>query len=240
MFQEISFLIYGGIAVALGLNILWFSTASIPQNQLETIEKAASSPLARALLSFSVLNLLPNMKIYLLLIISLLISDSMNVQFDFGAAKDGKEWNVVNDGVMGGLSEGEVNFTKNSMQFFGQISLENNGGFSSVKGPFRNFELAGVRQLAIRYRSSGQLVSVTLENNPRFYYPYYKLSLPSTGGEWKAVKFDIAAFEQYRLGQVVERSISDDFLASVIRIGFITGTKKAGAFEFEVDYLRLE
>ena len=48
--------------------------------------------------------------------------------------KDGMSWQVVNDGVMGGLSEGKL--TPNlagTMMFSGMLSLENNGGFSTFR-----------------------------------------------------------------------------------------------------------
>ena len=42
-------------------------------------------------------------------------------------------WKVVNDDVMGGVSQGATQAAKNVMVFEGNISLENNGGFSSVQ-----------------------------------------------------------------------------------------------------------
>lgn len=43
------------------------------------------------------------------------------------------DWKVVNDGVMGGVSEGGMSEMSNVMLFEGFLSLENNGGFSSVQ-----------------------------------------------------------------------------------------------------------
>jgi len=40
-------------------------------------------------------------------------------------------WNVVDDGVMGGLSQGKREIGGDGiLRFFGTLSLENNGGFS--------------------------------------------------------------------------------------------------------------
>ena len=54
---------------------------------------------------------------------------------EFGAGEaDRLEWRIVNDGVMGGLSKGNISFTDGgTMVFKGNLSLENNGGFSSVR-----------------------------------------------------------------------------------------------------------
>merc|ERR1712130_903831 len=42
-------------------------------------------------------------------------------------------WKIVNDDVMGGVSQGASRAAKNVMVFEGNVSLENNGGFSSVQ-----------------------------------------------------------------------------------------------------------
>ena len=50
---------------------------------------------------------------------------------EFEPAETGKfDWKVINDGVMGGLSKGNLEFTeRNTMKFSGSLSLKNNGGF---------------------------------------------------------------------------------------------------------------
>jgi hypothetical protein len=54
-----------------------------------------------------------------------------NMLIDFTDKKAGHQMNVVNDGVMGGLSQGAIEMTQNdSLLFKGNISLQNNGGFS--------------------------------------------------------------------------------------------------------------
>lgn len=73
----------------------------------------------------------------LLSLCSTTVADSTQSRslFDFsnsnGNAAD--QWQTVNDGVMGGRSEGNFRISgKPSMEFFGTLSLENNGGFASV------------------------------------------------------------------------------------------------------------
>lgn len=54
--------------------------------------------------------------------------DTPKVLFVFTGADAAKEWQSVNDGVMGGVSEGRFKITDNkTMEFFGTLSLENNG-----------------------------------------------------------------------------------------------------------------
>ena len=59
------------------------------------------------------------------------IADSIRLCRCDGSPRSGK---TVNDGVMGGRSDGRFRIAKErSMEFFGTLSLENNGGFASVR-----------------------------------------------------------------------------------------------------------
>ncbi|WP_372134131.1 MULTISPECIES: CIA30 family protein [unclassified Vibrio] len=52
---------------------------------------------------------------------------------DFTQPNEHKNWTATNDNVMGGISTGELVYEGETSQFKGELSLENNGGFSSVK-----------------------------------------------------------------------------------------------------------
>jgi NADH dehydrogenase [ubiquinone] 1 alpha subcomplex assembly factor 1 len=45
-------------------------------------------------------------------------------------------WRIVNDGVMGGASTSRVSREGGALRFAGNISLDNNGGFASMRRPF--------------------------------------------------------------------------------------------------------
>ena len=55
------------------------------------------------------------------------------IVFDFSTASHAAGWQIVNDEVMGGVSAGEFRLAKGVAVFSGHISLENNGGFASVR-----------------------------------------------------------------------------------------------------------
>ncbi len=70
----------------------------------------------------------------LILVTMAMAEDKPQPLFDFTGADAAKDWQTVNDGVMGGVSEGKFKITdKKTMEFFGTLSLENNGGFASVR-----------------------------------------------------------------------------------------------------------
>ena len=53
---------------------------------------------------------------------------------DFVGPDTARKWQAVNDNVVGGVSDGRFKITADStLEFSGKLSLENNGGFASVR-----------------------------------------------------------------------------------------------------------
>ena len=64
----------------------------------------------------------------------LMAESSDRVLFSSKRADAGRQWQTVNDGVMGGRSDGRIKINENKkMEFYGTLSLANNGGFASVR-----------------------------------------------------------------------------------------------------------
>ncbi len=168
----------------------------------------------------------------------LLLPATYELNINFGKSKSGGSWMVVNDGVMGGLSNSKAILLENSMLFDGLISLDNNGGFASVRSGLTSIDLSKTERVTIRYRSKGQNVGLRLLKSDRFYLPYFKTYLSPTSGEWRTVVFSIDDFEEYRLENKTGREITKDELDNIIRIGLIVSNKEEGPFLVEVDYIR--
>ena len=68
-----------------------------------------------------------------------------------------KAWTSVNDGVMGGISKG--GFTRSeqgTLLFRGELSLENNGGFASIRLKQTELDLSGTNTLVIKAKGDGR------------------------------------------------------------------------------------
>lgn len=159
--------------------------------------------------------------------------------YDFGRSNGGDyDWRVIVDGVMGGRSQGELTVTDHNLIFSGTISLENNGGFASLKSPFGKYDLAGCNTVSVRFRSSGQRFYFTLENHRRFYMPNYKHLLAEIPtGEWQTVEIPLNTFAEYRMGDPTGSGVSRQILSNIIRLGFINADKQAGEFKLEIDQI---
>ena len=67
------------------------------------------------------------------LAILLTASLPMNAATEPDFATDGAAWQVVNDGVMGGVSSSRVEADANGVRFSGVVRTGNNGGFASAR-----------------------------------------------------------------------------------------------------------
>ena len=143
------------------------------------------------------------------------------------------QWYILNDGVMGGLSQGDAIRTDEGVLFSGTVSLENNGGFSSFRSPWRNYDLSEFESVTIKYRSTGVKQAFVMETDRRWWIPNFKISLESTDG-WETKTFSLSDVKQYRLGYPTGKGFGTSDKEDIIRIGFITDEKRAGEFAFEV------
>lgn len=173
----------------------------------------------------------------ILILLTIVTFGSLNI--DFGI-DDNRKWYVVNDRVMGGRSFGDLETTKNSIKFSGEVSLENNGGFSSIRSPYQKTNLSDFSKVIIRYRATGRDFSFQLQKHEAWYLPNFKLLLPNTADKWEEVTFKIMDFKKYRVGRYTGESIGSEDLSSIIRMGIITEEKREGPFEIEVDYIRFQ
>ena len=84
------------------------------------------------------------MKLFFAFIMVVLSSSSFaEIQlFDSGAKPSSLNWNIVNDTVMGGRSSSRwISKSSSPCSFEGYLSLENNGGFASVRCDLNNENL---------------------------------------------------------------------------------------------------
>ena len=149
------------------------------------------------------------------------------------------KWRVVNDGVMGGLSRGEVSFPDSGiLRFRGNLSLENNGGFSSVRtGPIA-LDLSDNDGILLRVRGDGRRYQLRLGTDVRhrFMEVSFKAEFDTRKDEWSEIQVPFSDF----VGSFRGRELKDKTLdpAKTRRLGLLLADKKAGPFNLEVDWIR--
>ena len=169
---------------------------------------------------------------------SLMADDTPKVLFDFSGADAIKEWQTVNDGVMGGVSEGKVKATeKKTLEFYGTLSLENNGGFASVRSKAKKLGLEKGDTLVVRVRGDGREYSMNL-HVPRPLVAFsYRATVQTKKDEWVEIKLPLDKFEATSFGRAVKDAGPVD-PKEINGLGFLLGDKKAGPFKLEVEWIK--
>lgn len=170
----------------------------------------------------------------------LLLIFSSPITYDFGASKDGSNWLIINDGVMGGRSIGEAYLTNDSILFQGEISFENNGGFASIRSYPKRIDLSSAEFIELRYRLTGLNFALMLEENRRFWMPYYSYELETTDNEWVTMKIPVNGLKETRLGDFTGKTLGEARSKEFFRLGFISKEKKADSFNLEIDYIAIQ
>ena len=148
-------------------------------------------------------------------------------------------WRVVNDGVMGGLSKGKIEISdKGVLNFSGNLSLENNGGFSSIRTQDIELDLSDAAGLTARVRGDGRTYQMRLGSEARYrgMEVSFMAEFPTKKGEWTEVSVPFSKLVGSFRGMKLKDAKFDS--SKVRRLGLLLADKKPGSFALEVDWIR--
>ena len=160
--------------------------------------------------------------------------------FNFDNSPQEPDWVGVNDGVMGGRSSGGPTIADGKLLFSGELSLANNGGFSSARSERRDFDLSDAVAVVLRVRGDGRRYKLRLATDARFQgvSVSYSASFDTIAGEWLEVRLPLASLEPTVRGRILQGPAFD---ASKVReIGFLISDKQERPFSLEVDWIAVE
>lgn len=149
------------------------------------------------------------------------------------------DWKIVDDGVMGGLSQGKREISEDGiLRFFGTLSLENNGGFSSLRTGNVDMDLSGADGVVLRVKGDGRTYQLRFSTDAEYRgrEMSFQAGFPTTEGEWTEVKVPFTRFLGTWRGRELPDKVFDP--AVIRRLGLQLADKKAGPFELRVDWIR--
>ncbi len=153
--------------------------------------------------------------------------------FDPADPGEPSRWIAVHDTVMGGRSQGGLWAGDGCLVFAGEMSLENNGGFASVRTGPRALELAGAEGLEIRVRGDGRRYQLRLRQDDRFDGVAWAAEFATEPGRWLTVRVPLADFRPTWRGRAVAGAGPVD-PARVRQFGVMIADKAAGPFRLEL------
>ncbi len=175
------------------------------------------------------------MFIYSFLILMTTFTDPSFV-IDFNKDTNTSQWQIIDDVVMGGRSDGNFKITvEGHGMFYGAVSLENNGGFSSVR---KQTSIEGVPsdgKVRIRLKGDGKSYQFRVKQDARAYYSYiYPFE---TSGEWETIEISLKDMYPSWRGRKLSGPNFDH--TSIEEITFLIGNKKSQSFELLLDKIEI-
>jgi len=154
---------------------------------------------------------------------------------DFSDTDLVREFRLIDDAVMGGVSASRLVSVTGAMTFEGNVSLENNGGFASFRGPARFPAQAGVLLLTVR--GDGQRYKLTLRPDERAGSSQYQATFTAPR-QWQTLRFEPASFTASFRGRPVTAPILR--FADMRHVGVLISDRQAGPFRIELRDIRVE
>ncbi len=161
--------------------------------------------------------------------------------FEFQEANEINSWRIVNDGVMGGLSQSKIvwNEKENTLGFSGEVSLENNGGFASVRAIPENFNQEAFKKVKLRVKGDGKIYQFRMRSTRSFDGIAYTLDFETEKDQWKEIELAVDDFKPTFRGRVY--SEYGKYNSNELQqIGILIANKQVGKFHLEIDWVRVE
>jgi hypothetical protein len=160
------------------------------------------------------------------------------IVFDFQTATNTAAWQVINDDVMGGVSASGFHLTNGVALFRGKLSLDNNGGFASVRSLPARHDLAGGDTFVVRVRGDGRSYKFTARTDPSFDSAIYQCVFTTKEGEWEEHRLPFKQFIPTFRGRVLSDAPPLD-PAKVTSVGFLISDNQAGPFQLEIAWIKV-
>ncbi|MBB1384720.1 CIA30 family protein [Pseudoalteromonas sp. SG45-5] len=149
-----------------------------------------------------------------------------------------QRWYVVNDSVMGGISNSQVVQTQGSLVFTGNVSLDNNGGFASIRTEL-NTQSQNTKGIMLRVKGDGQTYQLRLRTTDYLDGAAYTHSFKTVKNEWLNINFIPSDFTLSFRGRVLDQQPTIDF-NDIRQLGFMIAGKQEGKFKLEVSKIQFK
>jgi len=168
-----------------------------------------------------------------LILSSIAFAETKKELLNFKKEKD-IEMAIVDDGVMGGLSKGSMKRSEDgSLLFSGNLSLENNGGFSSLRINVEKWDLSKWKGLELRVKGDGRTFNLRLTTDERFRRSpvSFQAGFPTKKDEWTTVRIPFADLKAGWRGMKLKTAFDPSKIEGV---GIILSDKNPGDFKLEI------
>lgn len=147
-----------------------------------------------------------------------------------------KDWYVLDDRVMGGVSYGYFDVNKQAHgHYHGNVSTANNGGFSSIRHRTGGIEVGDYKYIVLRVKGDKKPYQIRLKKNQSDYQSYIQTF--ETNGKWQEIKIPLNELYPSFRGRKLQM---ENFNAPKIEeIALLIGNKRNEKFNLLLDWIKL-
>jgi len=159
---------------------------------------------------------------------------------DFTLQETRALWGVVNDDVMGGISTSTVAVGEySSLLFSGEVSLQNNGGFASLRSPVDDYDFSNYEGFLIKVKGDGKTYSLSFRQTKYFTGYNYNLRFETQKKDkWQIIKLPFKDFKLKYYGREVNDSNTPN-KKEIKQLSILISDKQEGLFKIEIEWIKL-
>jgi NADH dehydrogenase [ubiquinone] 1 alpha subcomplex assembly factor 1 len=150
--------------------------------------------------------------------------------FHFDSLASVADWSAIDDSVMGGVSHSRLRHDAAGHAVFeGVVSLENNGGFASVRTRPLELGVPGAANYSLEVRGDGKRYKLSFRVDDAFDGVSYQARFEAPADTWTVVRLPLSEFQPTFRGRSLPGAPPLD-PARVRQIGLIIAERQAGPF----------
>jgi len=166
------------------------------------------------------------------------VDDLLETLLDFADPRSLAAWESIGDRVMGGRSTGTLSGAAGGHAvFLGEISLENGGGFASVRSAPGAFDLSRHTGIVLEVRGDGRTYKLAIRTDPWFDGVSWQAPFGTRAGAWEAIRLPLAEFRPTWRGRAVPGAGRLE-AGRVSTFGLLIAERRTGPFRLEIAALR--
>jgi NADH dehydrogenase [ubiquinone] 1 alpha subcomplex assembly factor 1 len=157
-----------------------------------------------------------------------------HVLFDFKNPSDIEAWQMGSDRVMGGVSSGQFISSEGGVaEFTGTVSLENNGGFVSLRSAGPLMDLSAYTGLRLSAHGDGRPYAVTIRSKNMPHGVKYHSPIKLRAGEWASYDVKFADLIPKYRGRILQDADELD-LTAIQSIGLLIADGVSASFKLKL------
>jgi NADH dehydrogenase [ubiquinone] 1 alpha subcomplex assembly factor 1 len=160
------------------------------------------------------------------------------VLYDFADQSDVSDWFNQNDTVMGGVSDSTTTWIDGHLIFSGDLSLDNNGGFTSTFGLINDqlpTLMSGAESIIVTARGDGKTYLMQIRNYDNTRYIQRFTTVADVEQDYVLPLTDFESVD-WRLSVIPNAAPIDT--TTIGQIGFYLLDKQVGPFEIAISSIR--